>query len=1431
MKIVISQAIWGKNYVDIFLRYSYSSLMASGNLIECSKKHQITLDIHTTKIDYPDLKKGLKKFEDEIGHVKYRYIEDLGYLKKNIPGEIGDSKYSFLTELQNDALVNSKEFDYIVFNYSDFIWTNNSLNNLFDELSSESDAILGFCPPVDKYRFTEEVEQRKEEYYSGEALTLESKKSVELAITYLHREAKLRYWDSPNFTLFPTYLIWNIPEEGILLRAYHQTILALKTNLKYLEGGISGKGSLDGYVSSLVAQYGKYSIANDSRKIFVYSLYETGLDSLAPPWINREESLVRCLSQYITEPQRNLALVPILIKYGDINIEKWDTFIDLSFKQIKILHETVEFNSTLYARKNKPVVLSIIKNSKIKNIINYILYKVDTYTKLLTNSKVLEILFNKFKNNPHVIKRIKKIQLLLKNIDAYRARRYIEKRLRIYEIRMRILNKVTEYYKKILGNDERVIYKNQIEYYKDINIQEYSNGAWRSLGYVNWYGHIDSCKGVLDSNNIYFVNNNEIEINITENDSTIHIGYRLTKDQCDKIKNADVYEISGEIYLLNQQSVEIFAHILVPFVEENYVGYDDFNENFKVGSLKEGVNKSIDHSLMMSQNSIWTKYSFIARNLRNKINFNNGLQFCLSINISEPRGNKIHLKNIELNLAKRSCGIYGVDERALITNNIIERGRLNKYVASGYSKESLLRKLLSYTNYIINIKLITNYNEDKDNNLFKYLMSELLLILYEIKNYEFSAIDRNILLTYSKKLTEWMLRIDDEYFHAYEILVNINLLENDHLQASINAIKFKQTKERYITEHFNRDLIKFCTFHVSKGLEDEFLKYITTLIKFKILEGDARKYLVVFDENCYQYKIIKNLFSQYINLYFREEIPLNDWIIIRCSKVLWQIDLLPNCNNRFTEQSSKEIKDRWDRDKKFQPIINYTKYNKLNLNSNKLSVVIAIDERPKENIYFINSFVNLISKDIQIVLIENYLNLNKITASNVIKINKLNNCESFLNFIINSDLIITDDEFISEMADDIKNKIIHFKFENYNQDYFINKIQLKYLTSINLIDNIELLIKSEIKLIEKSITKINRKLDILIPTYNRPKLLFNLIYKSIVSVPEDIFLYIIDDGSYLREFIEGVGYLNTREVCEYFNSKNIIYRRNDINLGIAEAWRTYYSGANIAKYAMSLTDKDEIISFDSIQKAILKLDRDDSLLIVIMPIQQMDRTDVLSIKPIGHNKIDFINFINIYIEDENLQHCSMGGGGVYRTSNKISNFLDHNLGLKRFGLDDGFGIDFYLLMAIIYGGNIDFINTSSIKRFTNSGATEKFPLTFAYCYYQYVKYVFSYIYSNEKNINKAKRKYYKFWILLMIRGHYVSLNPVHGTESEYGTSRIRHHLNFSFYIYIIYQLLKNKIIPDLEMIRLLIGAYLHEHDSDILVFFNTLMHRLVYKNQ
>jgi len=60
------------------------------------------------------------------------------------------------------------------------------------------------------------------------------------------------------------------------------------------------------------------------------------------------------------------------------------------------------------------------------------------------------------------------------------------------------------------------------------------------------------------------------------------------------------------------------------------------------------------------------------------------------------------------------------------------------------------------------------------------------------------------------------------------------------------------------------------------------------------------------------------------------------------------------------------------------------------------------------------------------------------------------------------------------------------------------------------------------------------------------------------------------------------------------------------------------------------------------------------------------------------------------------------------------------------------------------------------------------------------------------------KKYLGFFILLMLRGFTVSLNPVHGTESEFGSSRIKAHMRKPFLVYIIYEVLRNNLSLSLE---------------------------------
>ena len=1409
--------------------------MAADNLIKVAKHHQITLDIYTTKKDYEILIKNLNRFEKEIGVIRYTFIEELGYQKKNIPGEVGNQKYSFLTELQNEALKKSDDYDYIIFNYSDFIWTNESLSNLIDLLDNETDAILGFCLPVDKQKFIESINKDKNKYYVGDVLEIENKKSVELALNNLHRETRLRYWESSNFTIFPSYLIWNIPDEGIVLRAYHQTILALKTKLQYLKEGISGQGSLDGYVSSLVAQFGNYKIADDSNKIFIYSLYETGLDSLAPPWITREESLVRSLVQYITVPQRDLAKIPIKIKKNSINKENWDEVINKSLEDISVLHDAAEFNNNLYIKKNKPEVTTIIKNSSIKNIFDYLKYKTYTYTKLLSNSRIFEILLFKFVSNPYVGKKIRIIDLYIKNINPYRARRYIEKRTGIYELRMRVLNRITEYYKNLFKIDNKVVYGNRIECVHEELKNENIHGAWQKIGIKDWHGHVDGFDKEPSSNKIT-TNTSEIIINISPDDVNVHLGYRISAENCKVFFEADTYEFTGKIYLLKSAKIDILAHIIVPLKTDIYLDYDDFTDLFSISRIKVDENRAeADDTFKIYQGQIWSKFSFYARGLKSRIDLTKGMQISLNIKISDETENKIILKDIRLfpEKIKNNTFIYGIGDEVKESANIIERARTRTiYPLNINSSEIFLRRIIKFINYLLNINLISNYNEEKDNNFSKYIIKKLNNLIYENKKIKLNLNDRNAVNKYCKNLAEWMLKVNPEDFQYYNILVKINLLSGDFITALENYEKYKLAKDSYIYKHYNGIKIDYVTFHIEKGYETDFLNSIIGLIKNKILSADNRKYLVVFEMRCYEYEIIKLLFSSYIYLYLESEVTVSDWTIIKSSKIIWQIEIMPGLkhNDIYLIHRIEDIEAAWSYKNKNQSIINYKFQNHGVFKANDLNIVVYIDSNKQQNQFFITEIIRLYSRKINFIFINCHDCSDSEFESKKLILDKNTNLVQSLEAVVSCSLIISDDIFFNQVAKEYNKNIIEFQYTNkfISECRNIIDVMLNNYRSSN-----ESMHNSIHRILDVNITTLfpnNRLLDIIVPTYNRPILLYKLLRNFIEINNSNIYIYIIDDGSDLYEYINDIGYLNTKDVCDYFKNKNILYFRKNENLGVAEAWKDYFSSSNIANYAMFLRDKDQIISIEPILEAVKKLETDSSLAIVILPIEKLDRVDNHLTTMKNYQKMSHVEFLNVYIEDEILQHCSMGGGGIYRSSEVKLKNIPSSLDLNKFGLDDAFGIDFDFLMTLIHGKNIDFVNKPSVRWVSGSGATEKFPLSFAYCYYQYVNKIFSTLYKNSKEIKKIKRKYIKFWILLMIRGHYVTLNPVHGTEAEIGISRIKYHLNKSFYLFILYELLCNRIIPNLEMTRLLLGSYLFENNSSLLPKFNTIVYRLIYKN-
>lgn len=349
MKVLISNAVWGESYCATFTRLSLASLLAPENLPRLAKTDTLTYHIVTTRRDHERLAHDQSILElQRYCSVEWELLEDYGIYQP--PTGAGGEKYPFLSALQNIAIRRSLDYDAVVFNYADFIWADGSITEAVDLLQSDTslDAVLGFCMPVDRDRATVELE-RYRQASNASVVNLSPRAAAKVIVEHLHREARIRIWDNVSFTNLPTYLIWKVADQGLLVRAYHHSILAMRVrpqDPKYARGIV--RGSLDASLTAELAKNGSVACATDAEKVLIFSLYHTPVDSRLPPGETRETSLRSVLRADVTPPQRAFAQHPIQLRLRDGEQEFWDKAIKESWSLLQEKHESVEFDQAAY---------------------------------------------------------------------------------------------------------------------------------------------------------------------------------------------------------------------------------------------------------------------------------------------------------------------------------------------------------------------------------------------------------------------------------------------------------------------------------------------------------------------------------------------------------------------------------------------------------------------------------------------------------------------------------------------------------------------------------------------------------------------------------------------------------------------------------------------------------------------------------------------------------------------------------------------------------------------------------------------------------------------------------------------------------------------------------------------------------------------------
>jgi hypothetical protein len=325
-----------------------------------------------------------------------------------------------------------------------------------------------------------------------------------------------------------------------------------------------------------------------------------------------------------------------------------------------------------------------------------------------------------------------------------------------------------------------------------------------------------------------------------------------------------------------------------------------------------------------------------------------------------------------------------------------------------------------------------------------------------------------------------------------------------------------------------------------------------------------------------------------------------------------------------------------------------------------------------------------------------------------------------------------------------------------------------------------------------------RKLDFLLSVYNRPRVLHHIVKSGLaLNIPGANFV-VFDDASDLEEPVPGLGNASVEAVCKSFGDPRVIYIRNPSNMGVAKALTRYYTEFDAAQYTSLLNPKDEFITGAPIAEALAKLDADPGISFVVYPLRQVDRVE--SDRPLlfAYNRMNGREFVAQHVRDPNLQHCS--GYAVIRVDAFRRCGIPRDLDLRAYGLEDASGIDHEMLFNLARTGDVDFVAEAPIRRSIVGGYTERFPLTFAYCQYQYARRLMLELGPSGFVSAETRRLYISFWHMILARGLVVAYHHVHGSEFENGTERIRPHLPMPILLYIPAEILRFRVLPRRETV-------------------------------
>ena len=317
MKALFTTAVWGNTYLDRFLNYSLPTQLSDGNLGAFDSGSLYLIVTDAADIDCV------------LSAPTYRALSRLVatecVARELIVGSRSGNKYAKLTACQNYALGRSLDFDAIFFGYGDALWADGSYRAAQSRLTEGYDAVFSFGYPVASEGFAAMV-HKAGAGRTNEAVGIAPRTFAQNVYEHLHPMARANNWQTDPMSRCPSYVIWDVPGQGMLLRSFHLHPVAVRVRHDVPSFFAPFRSTLDEeFVARLYRTYPRAYVCTSSDEMGVCSLAEVTGESDASR-VRRPRSagaLAEFAEAHAGLMHRELFSHSIRLVIGDVCDERW----------------------------------------------------------------------------------------------------------------------------------------------------------------------------------------------------------------------------------------------------------------------------------------------------------------------------------------------------------------------------------------------------------------------------------------------------------------------------------------------------------------------------------------------------------------------------------------------------------------------------------------------------------------------------------------------------------------------------------------------------------------------------------------------------------------------------------------------------------------------------------------------------------------------------------------------------------------------------------------------------------------------------------------------------------------------------------------------------------------------------------------------------